>query len=120
MCREDLIETETDKGEKYLINPLYYPLTAESIGRAYSDGDTAYKECPRAKWEIQEINKIIYAQAGFLGLKETTEPFPEHDCKWCVGNKIMNGPTSKFIPSNYYNEDGGMRSDALRIHKNRI
>lgn len=55
------------------------------FGEGYARGNDAYEKCPRAKYEMNELNKIIYAQQTNVFANETTEPYPFHDCKYCKG-----------------------------------
>lgn len=54
----------------------------EKISEAYTYGSIAYEKCPVAKFQIQEINKIINARFGIL-LKENKNLFPVHNCEFC-------------------------------------
>lgn len=57
---------------------------ARFLGECYITGDTAYKECPMARYEINELNKIIYTFGNNpVYANETVELPPEHFCKYC-------------------------------------
>lgn len=77
--------------------------TKQEINRfneSYALGDKAYRECPRAMFEIEELNKILYAQQVGISAKETTDKFPEHDCKFC---KDIKEPRFLFRKTDFPN-----------------
>ena len=77
----------------------------EFLGKSYQTGNDAFDKCPKSRFEINELNKILHANISsgeiLEMIKETTEVFPEHDCEYC---HEVSEPRFVFKKENYKNK----------------
>lgn len=73
---------------------------AKMLGEAYAFGSKAHEECPIAKFEMGELNKIIYATQCNPPViaHRTLTPLPVHNCEHCKGKTESD---YIFDPDNY-------------------